>query len=96
MGKLVQIADVQAQRLEQLAVAKGATESALVEQALELLFWQSGRGEALRADREALRQLEAEGVLPSAHQITPALDPADYQITHVVQVAPERVRRLPE
>ena len=94
MRKVVQIADVQALRLEQLAAAKGATESALVEQALELLFRQSGRDELLRADREALQQLEAEGVLPSPHQITPALDPADYQVTHAVRVASESAQRL--
>ena len=94
MGKLVQIADVQALRLEHLAAVKGATESALVEQALELLFRQSGRDEFLRADREALQELEGEGVLPSPHQITPALDPANYLVTHAVRVAPESAQRL--
>lgn len=94
MGKLVQIADAQAQQLEHLATANGATESALVEQALELLFHRSDREEALRSDREALRQLEAEGVLPSSHQITPALNPGDYQVTHVIRIAQESARRL--
>lgn len=93
MGKLVQIADVQAQRLEQLAAASDTTESALVEHALELLFRQSGREEALRADREALEQLEAEGVLPAPHRITPVLAATDYKVTHTVRVAPESVRR---
>ena len=94
MAKRVQIADAQAQQLEQLAAANGATESALVEQALELLFQRSGREEIMRTDRDVLRQLEAEGVLPSPHQITPALNPADYQMTHAIRVAPENVRRL--
>lgn len=96
MSKLVQIADVQAQRLQQLAAAKGATESALVEQALELLFRQSGREEALRTDREALQQLEAAGVLPSPHQITPTLHPAEYQLTHTIPVAIKNAPRLIE
>ncbi len=102
MGKLVQIADVQAQHLEQLAAAKGTTESPLVEQALELLFGQSGRDEALRTDKEALQQLEAEGVLPSPHQITPPLNPDEYQMTHAVRITSEMtrdcastIRRLP-
>ena len=96
MAKLVQIADVQAQKLEQLSAAKGATESALVEQALELLFRQSSREEAICADRETLKQLEAEGILPSQHQITPGLNPGDYHMTHAIAVAPESARRWTE
>jgi len=90
MGKLIMIADKQAQRLEQLAANSGDTESALVEQALELLFRTTG-DEAARADWELLHQLEAENS-PVSHCRTPALDPVDFQVTHVVPVAPETLR----
>lgn len=85
------IAEKQAERLEQLAAARGDSESALVEQAIELLF-RSTQSEMDRADWEFLRQLEAEN--PSLpHRRTFALDPADFQVTHAVPVAPETLRR---
>ena len=73
MGKQIMIADKQAERLEQLAADSGDTESALVEQALELLF-RSTQTEQDRADWELLCQLEAE-IPPVPHRRTSALDP---------------------
>lgn len=95
MGKQVLIADTQAQRLEQLASVSGDTESALVEQALELLFRYTQAGELMRTDWELLRQMEAQ-TPPVTHRRTPALNPDAYQVTHAVLIAPESIRRRGE
>jgi len=64
VDKRVQIDADQAKRLEQMAVARGATEDALISEGLDLLFReqdrQATRAEVVREDRELLAQLEAE------------------------------------
>ena len=71
IAKRVEISEEYAERLEELAKARGAAEKELVEEGLALLFQEQARNEALekllQEDREELRRLEAElGPLPSA------------------------------
>ena len=70
VDKRVQITGDRAKRLARLAAARGTTESALIEEGLDLLFReqerQAAREEALREGRELLQQMEADmGPLPS-------------------------------
>ncbi len=97
--KQVQIADYRAKRLEQLAAARGVTEDALIEEALELLFReqerQAAREAALREDWELLQQLEAElGPLPSHPKLKIDLD--DAAVIVGTPIDPARIRRIGE
>ncbi len=63
-SKQIRITDFQAKRLKQLAKLRGTTESALVEESLELLFREQDRitisDEALHATADALDNLQLE------------------------------------
>src|SRR5437867_4469514 len=85
MAKLIEINPVQAERLHDLAQAQGTSEDALIEEALELLFRQKVREEALTEDLAALRSLSA----PSEAADTPAAphrDPCDFTVTHAILI----------
>jgi hypothetical protein len=64
VDKRVHIAEFRAKRLKQLAVARGATENALIEEGLDLLFReqdrQTARERSLRESKDALTELQAE------------------------------------
>lgn len=77
VDKRVQIDADRAKRLEQMAIARGATENTLIVEGIDLLFReqerQAARSEVIRQDRELLAQLEAElGPIQSsgAHRIS--------------------------
>jgi hypothetical protein len=98
--KRVQIAGHRAKWLEQLANVRGVTESALVEEGLDLLLReQHGTdvySEALQEDWELLRQLEVE--FGSLDKREPALKIDPSEITSVVgtPIDVARIRRIGE
>jgi hypothetical protein len=92
--------DYRAKRLEQLANERGTTESALMEEGLDLLFrehaMQAMPREELRPDWELLQQWEREkGSLQTSK---PALQIAPEEIVSSVgtPVDPARIRRIGE
>ena len=97
VDKQVQIAAERAQRLTQLAAAKGVTENALLEKALDLLFQEQEEAvdiEAeLQADRELLHQFEAEYGPLSAAAPRETLHLEGATVTHGVSLAPHKIRR---
>lgn len=97
VDKKVRIAADRARRLEQIAVACGETEDALIEEGLDLLFrkvdQQAIRAAMMQEDRELLVQMEAEyGPIQRSGGEPVSLDSA--RLIVGTTVSPGRVRRL--
>lgn len=91
VDKVVQIADYQAQQLEQMAAARGTTENALIEEALARFLSQGELVDALHEEWEYLQQMQSEaGGMPE--YTTPSYDAREFVVTHEIPVAPEKIR----
>ena len=84
--RLVHIPNEYAQHLSELAVERGTTESALVEEALALLFCTTAE------ERESLAALLA-ATGPSEARRVPTLSPEDIAMVIPVPLEPSRLRR---
>jgi hypothetical protein len=90
--KHMQIAQDKAKRLEELAAARGTSENALFEEALDLLFRAKETEAAIQVGWELLQQLEGElGPVPSS--TVPPIRPEDTVFLGGTPLSPERIRR---
>jgi hypothetical protein len=92
---IVRLSGERARQLGRLAAARGTSEEALVAEALDMLFRQNAPCTESADDAELLCQLEAE-LGPSKARTVPPLDPAHFEVTHVVPIRPELIRRPSE
>jgi hypothetical protein len=92
---VIRLSGDRARQLGRLAAARGISEEALVAEALDMLFRQNASCTDIGEDAELLRQLEAE-LGPSKARAVPPLDPARFEVTHVVPIRPELIRRPKE
>jgi hypothetical protein len=92
---VVRLSGERARQLARLAAERGTSEEALVAEALDLLFRHQALCDANGEDAELLRRMEAE-LGPSRARTVPPLDPAHFEVTHVVPIRPELIRRPEE
>lgn len=91
--KQVHLLEQTARRLEELAASRGTTEEAIIQQALEKMFCEQEPSAQFMADRELLRQLEAE-VGPVKPNFVPTIDPADIvSVDFPIYLDPSRIKR---
>jgi hypothetical protein len=91
--KVIEIPGAYARHLEEIACVRGVPESALIAEALEFLFEDFDVEQAIEADKELLRELEAElGPLPPLKPVTP-MNPANIVSMIGVPIDSSQIRR---
>jgi hypothetical protein len=92
---VVRLSGERARLLGRLAAERGTSEEALLAEALDMLFRHHAGGDEALDDAELLRRMEAE-LGPSRARPVPPLDPARPEVTQVVPIHPELIRRPEE
>ena len=82
MPSTFEIDETQVERLHGLALTRGMSETALIAEALEMLFRQIEREQAISEDMQTLRDLGVGADFDDPPSVS--RDPRDYTITHSV------------
>ena len=93
MHRMVEIDSAHAERLHRLAEARGIDEDVLIGEALELLFHQRERQEAIDDDLRVWQEMESEPDDVRSYMTAPKRNPNDYVVTHAIPVVAHELHR---